>query len=80
MHSKTQIRDLTRKFNLRTPVGKKNQIEQSNEDQTAKETKLKRRKKQASFTKPDLSQILQKQKLVWVDYSERGFRDETLGA
>ena len=35
---KTQIRDLTRKFNLRTPVGKKNQIERSNERQTAKET------------------------------------------
>ena len=35
---KTQIRDLTRKFNLRTLVGKKNQIERSNERQTAKET------------------------------------------
>ena len=35
---KTQIRDLTRKFNLRTPVGKKNQIERSNERPTAKET------------------------------------------
>ena len=56
MHSKTQIRDLTRKFNLRTPVGKKNQIEQSNEDPTAKEP--------TSFTNLDLSQILQKQKLV----------------
>ena len=32
------MRDLTRKFNLRTPVGKKNQIERSNERQTAKET------------------------------------------
>ena len=35
---KTQIRDLTRKFNLRTPVCKKNQIERSDERQTAKET------------------------------------------
>ena len=35
---KTQIRDLTRKFNLRTPVCKKNQIKRSNESQTAKET------------------------------------------
>ena len=35
---KTQIRDLTRRFDLRTPVGKKNQIERSNERQTAKET------------------------------------------
>ena len=35
---KTQIRDLTTKFNLRTPVGKKNQIERSNERQTTKET------------------------------------------
>src|SRR6187399_328892 len=35
---KTQIRYLTRKFNLRTPVGKKNQLEKSNETQTAKET------------------------------------------
>ena len=34
---KTQIRDLTRKFNLRTPVGKKNQIERSKRKQTAKE-------------------------------------------
>ena len=34
----TQIRDQTRKFNLRTPVGKKNQIERNNERQTAKET------------------------------------------
>ena len=34
---KTQIRDLTRKFNSRTPVGKKNQIERSNKSQTAKE-------------------------------------------
>ena len=34
----TQIRDQTRKFNLRTPVGKKNQIERSNERQMAKET------------------------------------------
>ena len=30
-------RNLTRKFNLRTPVYKKNQIERSNENQTAKE-------------------------------------------
>ena len=36
---KTQIRDLTKKFNLRTPVCKKNQIKQSNETQTAKETR-----------------------------------------
>ena len=35
---KTQIRDLTRKFNLRTPVCKKNQLGRSNETQTAKET------------------------------------------
>ena len=35
---KLKIRDLTRKFNLRTPVCKKNQIERSNETQTAKET------------------------------------------
>ena len=35
---KTQIRDLTRRFNLRTPVCKKNQIKRSNESQTAKET------------------------------------------
>ena len=31
--------DLTRKFNLRTPVCKKNQIKRSNETQTAKETR-----------------------------------------
>ena len=37
---KTQIRDLTRKFNLRTPVCKKNQIKRSNETQTAKETRF----------------------------------------
>ena len=37
---KTQIRDLTRKFNLRTPVCKKNQIKRSNESQTARENKL----------------------------------------
>ena len=36
---KTQIRDLTRKFNLRTPVCKKYQIKRSNETQTAKETR-----------------------------------------
>ena len=35
---KLKIRDLTRKFNLRTPVCRKNQIERSNETQTAKET------------------------------------------
>ena len=35
---KTQIRDLTRKFNLRTPVCKKNQLVRGNETQTAKET------------------------------------------
>ena len=35
---KLQIEDLTRKFNLRTPVCKKNQIERSNESQTVKET------------------------------------------
>src|SRR6187399_2139564 len=35
---KTQIRDLTRKFNLRTPFCKKNQLERSNETQTTKET------------------------------------------
>ena len=33
---KTEIRDLTRKFNLRTPVCEKNQIKRSNETQTAK--------------------------------------------
>ena len=48
---KLKIRDLTRKFNLRTPICKKNK---SNEA-----TKVKRRKKQASFTNLDLSQILQ---------------------
>ena len=42
---KTQLRDLTRKFNLRTPVCKKNQIKQSN--------KLKRRKKQTLLTNLD---------------------------
>ena len=36
---KTQIRDLTRKFNLRTPVCKNNQIKRSNETQTTKETR-----------------------------------------
>ena len=36
---KLQIRDLTRNFNLRTLVSKKNQIKQSNETQTAKETR-----------------------------------------
>ena len=36
---KPQIRDLNRKFNLRTPVCKKNQIKQGNETQTAKETR-----------------------------------------
>ena len=36
---KTQIRDLTRKFNLRSPVCKKNQIKRSNETQTMKETR-----------------------------------------
>ena len=34
---KFKIRDLTRKFNLRTPVCKKKQIEQRYESQTAKE-------------------------------------------
>ena len=38
MHGKTQMKDPTRKFNLRTPVCKKNQLERSNESQTAKET------------------------------------------
>ena len=38
--SKTQIRDLTRKFNLRTPVCKKNQIKRSNETQTMNETRF----------------------------------------
>ena len=37
---KTQIRDLTRKFNLRAPVCKKNQIKLSNETQTTKETRF----------------------------------------
>ena len=32
------MKDPTRKFNLRTPVCKKNQIKRSNETQTAKET------------------------------------------
>ena len=54
---KSQIRDLTRKFNLGTPVCKKKQIERNNESQTVKE-------KQASITNLDLSQFLQKQKLV----------------
>ena len=31
------MKDLTRMFNFRTPVCKKNQIKQSNESQTAKE-------------------------------------------
>ena len=35
---KLKIRYLTRKFNLRTPVCKKNQFKRSNEGQTAKET------------------------------------------
>ena len=58
---KTQIKDLTRKFNLRTPVCKRIK---SNE-----ETKVKRRKKQTSFTNLDLGQILQKQKtcLSWLN-------------
>ena len=34
---KLKIRDLTSKFNLRTPVCKKNQFKRSNEGQTAKE-------------------------------------------
>ena len=39
MHKQNSKRsDLTRKFNLRTPVCKKKQIERSNETQTAKET------------------------------------------
>ena len=32
------MKDPTRKFNLRTPVGKKNQNKRSNERQTTKET------------------------------------------
>ena len=36
---KLKIRDLTRKFNLRTPVCKKNQIKRSNETQTTKKTR-----------------------------------------
>ena len=44
-------KDLTKKFNLRTPVCKKNQIKWSNETQTAKETR--------SITNLDLGQILQ---------------------
>ena len=32
------MKDPTRKFNLRTPVCKKNQLERNNESQTAKET------------------------------------------
>ena len=39
MHKKTQIREVDQKFNLRTPVCKKNQIKWSNETQTAKETR-----------------------------------------
>ena len=35
---KLKTRDLTRNFNLRTPIGKKNQIKRSNKNQTAKET------------------------------------------
>ena len=35
---KTPIIDLTRRFNLRTTVCKKNQIKRSNESQTTKET------------------------------------------
>ena len=31
------MKDLTRKFNLRTPVCKKNQLERNNESQTAEE-------------------------------------------
>ena len=34
------MKDPTRKFNLKTPVCKKNQLERSNESQTAKENKL----------------------------------------
>src|SRR4051812_26472750 len=37
---KIQIRDLTRKFNLRTPVCKKKQIKRSNKTQTVKKNKL----------------------------------------
>ncbi len=45
------MKDPTRKFNLRTPVCKKNQLERNNESQTAK--------KETSFTNLDLGQILQ---------------------
>ena len=37
---KLKIRDLTRKFNLRTPVCKKNQTKRSNKTQTPKETRF----------------------------------------
>ena len=60
-------------FNLRTPVCKK-------ETNQTKQRKSNGERKQLRFTNMDLSQILQKQKLVLVDYSERGLRDETLGA
>ena len=51
MHKQNSNKDLTRNFNLRTPVCKRIK---SNEA-----TKVKQRKKQASFTNLDLSQILQ---------------------
>ena len=38
-HVNLKEEDLTRKFNLRTLVCKKNQIKRSNETQTAKETR-----------------------------------------
>ena len=37
--AKLKQEELTRKFNLRTPVCEKNQIKRSNETQTAKETR-----------------------------------------
>ena len=69
--AKTKIRDLTRKFNLRTPVAKRIKSNGA--------TKLKLRKKQGLFTNLDSSKILQYQNLVQVVQIERGLRDKDLG-
>ena len=69
---KTQIRDLTRNFNLGTPVGKRIK---SNEA-----TKIKLRKKRASFTNLDLSQNFTVAKTCLSSLNGKSFRDETLGA
>ena len=65
MHKETQIRDLTRKFNLSTPVGKRIK---SNEA-----TKDKRQKKQALFNILDLGKFYSGKNLFELVKWKEGF-------